>query len=487
MQNLSDEDIDKLFKQAAEQQQPKFDAADWDDMASRLNATAKRPWSNYYTWTGGLVILGVVIWLGWVIGTPETTNDALTAKSPIQTEATAMDKQSPNDLQTSSSVGSAVNPLTSKVKDEVKIHSTSSESNVSLSSTKTVSENASRNIDNELSTSIKKSAPRIGNVEDKRSGPALSSIGHTDGVDKSFKSQENNMGKCSDVSNNENPDRNQTNTFVALNTRSAIPVQKEEETLTTSQINLEGEEDTNIGNASVHQTAGESSIKTAIDSVDRITIQEEKINRKDEKTDQKDSVTRKSFLSRLAVKVSVAPDFSSDQFKTTDKMGLNYGLVVEYFLIDKLSVSAGALWSRKYYSAEDLEYNNDQIDRVYGDCRMWDIPMNVNYYFAPSKNVSFFASAGLSSYLMKEENYDFEIDTNYGPQTYSKKITNENNEWFKMLNVSIGLQKQINTRLGVQVEPFMKVPLAGVGEGNISLASFGSFFSLRYHFLSKLK
>ncbi len=486
MQNLSDEDIDKLFKQAAEQQQPKFDSADWDDMASRLNAAAKRPWSNYYTWTGGLVILGVVIWLGWMIGTSETTNEELISKSTLQTEATVLGKQSTNDFQASSSVGSAVNSSTLKVKDEVKIHSASSESNVSLSSTKTVSENAGRIIDNEVTSAIKESTSSVDNVSNTHPGPPLSSTTYANVADKSLKSQENNMEKSNDMSINATPDSNQTNAFVALNTRSSIPVQNEEEILTTSQINP-GKEGTSIGNGSVHQAAGEPNIKTASDSADRITIQEEKINRKDETSDQKDSVTRKSFLSRLAVKVTVAPDFSSDQFKTTDKMGLNYGLVVEYFLIDKLSVSAGAIWSRKYYSSENLEYNNHLVDRVYGDCRMWDIPVNVNYYFAPSKNVSFFASAGLSSYLMKEENYDFEIDTNYGPQTYSKKITNENNEWFKTLNVSIGLQKQINTRLVVQVEPFMKVPLAGVGEGNISLASFGSFFSLRYHFLSKLK
>ena len=486
MQNLSDDDIDKLFKQAAEQQQPKFDAADWDDMTNRLDAAAKRPWSNYYTWTGGLIVLGVVIWLGWMIGTSRITDDALTAKYPIQTEATTIVKQSTNDLQTSSSVRIAVNPSTSKDMDEVKMHSISSESNVSLISAKTVSENAKRIVDTEVTSSIKKSTSSVGKVADTRSILTLSSTSIANDVDKSFNSQENSLGKSDDVSSNANLESNQTTTSVALNTRNAIPVQKEEEPLTTSQINPE-DEDSNRGNVSVHQTAGEHNIKTVIDSVDEITIQEEKINKREEKTDQKDSVARKSILARFAIKATVAPDFSSDRFKTTDKMGLNYGLIVEYFLIEKFSVSTGALWSRKFYSAEDVEYSGYHADRAYGDCRMWDIPLNLNYYFTPSKSYSFFASAGLSSYLMNEENYDFEVDTNQGTNTYPKKYVNENKEWFKTLNVSVGLQKQINTRLVIQVEPFMKVPLAGVGEGNISLASFGSFFSLRYHFLSKLK
>ncbi|MEO7989563.1 MAG: hypothetical protein ABI663_08490 [Chryseolinea sp.] len=484
MQNLSDEDIDKIFKQAAEQQQAKFDSADWDDMTSRLDAAAKRPWSNYYTWTGGLVVLGVVIWLGWMISTPVTTKDAQTSKSSLQTEATIMDKQSANDFQASSSARKAVNPQTLKEKDEVEIHSTSSESNVSHLLTETISDKAKHISENQPTSSIEKLSPSASNVAANHSVSTMSSHAQVNSA-KSIGSQKNSIGTGSELSLDKNQESNHLGVSHALNTESATSIQKEEVTLSNSQTD-QGGEGTNVGNANEHQTAGEGKIKTAIDSADRITIQEEK-TKLEEKTDQKDSVTRKSVLSRFAIKATVAPDFSSDRFKTTDKMGLNYGLIVEYFLIDKFSVSAGALWSRKFYSAKDVEYSGYHADRAYGDCRMWDIPLNVNYYFSPSKSYSFFASAGLSSYLMNEENYDFEVDTNQGTNTYPKKYVNENKEWFKTLNVSVGLQKQINTRLVIQVEPFMKVPLAGVGEGNISLASFGSFFSVRYHFLSKLK
>jgi hypothetical protein len=88
---------------------------------------------------------------------------------------------------------------------------------------------------------------------------------------------------------------------------------------------------------------------------------------------------------------------------------------------------------------------------------------------------------------MNEENYDYEVDTNYGTKTYYSQVTKENKEWFKTLNVSVGLQKQVSSRFAIQVEPFVKVPLSGVGEGNISLASFGGFFSVRYNFLTLKK
>jgi hypothetical protein len=247
-----------------------------------------------------------------------------------------------------------------------------------------------------------------------------------------------------------------------------------------TDINLKSEQNLNQhGSIRNDQT----SLFIVTDSVERIVDEsEDALEDKNSKNDLTDSTSKQSVFSRIAIRATIAPDFSSEQFNSTDKMGYNYGVMVEYFLNRNFSVTTGALWSRKYYSAVDVEYNGYHADRAYGDCRMWDIPLNVNYYLTPSRQYSFFASAGFSSYLMNEENYDYEVDTNYGTRSYTSQVIKENNEWFKILNVSVGLQKQIGSRFAIQIEPFVKVPLAGVGEGNISLASFGGFFSVRYNF-----
>jgi hypothetical protein len=137
------------------------------------------------------------------------------------------------------------------------------------------------------------------------------------------------------------------------------------------------------------------------------------------------------------------------------------------------------LHAAQYFNFVDLE-----ID---GDCQMWDIPLNVNYYFSPAKNYSLFISGGFSSYLMSEENYSFQVTTpgylGDETQTYSQQVKGENQEWFKMVNISLGVQRRINRNFSLQVEPFVKIPLAEVGSANIALSSFGTYLSLRYNFL----
>jgi hypothetical protein len=488
MQNLSDEDIDKLFKQAADQQLPKFDPADWADMTSRLDAVAKRPWSNYYTWTGGLVILIVVIWIGWTISMPKTMSNTQTAHATLQTEVIPKAKKLSHAFQAGSSVEHAVNSSTLNGKDKVETQSTSNEKKVSLSSTnstRSVSEKAEHVADVPLTSLMKKPGSSGNAITAQPSVSTMLSFSEVKDVNTILESQKNANVTDGDIWNDADQKNNVTHTLGALNNGSVTPIQNEEAILSTSQINQEAEI-TNAANIPENRNLGIDNFKKIIDSVNSVAVQQEKVSMEAVKTNRQDSVMKKSILSRFAIKATVAPDFSSDRFKTFDKMGWNYGLIVEYFFIEKLSLSAGVLWSRKFYSARDVAYSGYRADRASGDCRMWDIPLNVKYYFMPSKKYSFFASAGVSSYLMKEENYVFEVDTNQGTNTYSKQIVNENKEWFKTLNVSFGMQKKINTRIAIQVEPFMKVPLAGVGEGNISLASFGSFFSVRYRFLSNL-
>lgn len=185
----------------------------------------------------------------------------------------------------------------------------------------------------------------------------------------------------------------------------------------------------------------------------------------------------------LALKVLISPDFSTVGFSSSDKPGWNYGVLAEYYFTKHWSVASGIIRSRKIYSATDAEYNGYNADNVAGDCRMWDIPLNVYYHFSSGNRWSFYSGLGFSSYLMSKEKYVYTVDTYYGPTQYDLEVNGKNNEWFKMLNISIGIEKQIDSHFAFQFEPFLKAPLAGVGEGDVSLASLGAFISLKYQFI----
>lgn len=185
---------------------------------------------------------------------------------------------------------------------------------------------------------------------------------------------------------------------------------------------------------------------------------------------------------KLGIKLAVSPDYSSVRFTAVNGTGTNYGVLAEYHLTPHWSVIAGGIWSRKIYSATDVEYNGHRVARADGDCRILDIPLNVNYIFKPDRKFSFYTSVGFSTYIMNEEDYVFHVDSGYGSASYSTNVRGKNNELFSIVNVSVGAQKKITDRWSIQLEPFVKVPVKGIGEGDLSLNTLGAFFHLKYSF-----
>jgi hypothetical protein len=96
-----------------------------------------------------------------------------------------------------------------------------------------------------------------------------------------------------------------------------------------------------------------------------------------------------------------------------------------------------------------------------------------------------FAGAGLSSLLMKREQYTYNYDPVYGRPvpSYDIEVANGSRHFLKVLNLSAGYERLLGPRWAVQAEAFAKLPLAGVGYGAVRLRSAGVFFSLRYGLL----
>jgi hypothetical protein len=196
----------------------------------------------------------------------------------------------------------------------------------------------------------------------------------------------------------------------------------------------------------------------------------------------------------LSIRLVVAPDLSTIGLKNFSRPGTNFGVMLEYRLASRWSVQAGIIQSTKVYRAQASEYNPQakwMIDplSVDGRCNMLDIPVNVRYDFAlrprtdgrlPSR---WFMSGGVTSYIIKQEDYTFNYADPYNPHIYPNMREwsgSSGNFGFSQLNLSVGYERAFNRRLSWQVEPFIKAPLRGVGNYGINLLSTGAFFSIRY-------
>src|SRR5690606_40671317 len=142
--------------------------------------------------------------------------------------------------------------------------------------------------------------------------------------------------------------------------------------------------------------------------------------------------------------------------------------------------SAGALYAKKLYQSNLANYRpGNPVYSQYtplsvdADCDVLDIPVNINVDILRQRQTTWFASTGISSYLMLKETYDY----TYPPHQYGdlKQLTlrNQNRHVLGIGNLSVGYRRQLGGAVNLTVQPFVKVPLTGIGNGKIRLYSSG--------------
>jgi hypothetical protein len=174
-------------------------------------------------------------------------------------------------------------------------------------------------------------------------------------------------------------------------------------------------------------------------------------------------------------------DLSFVKYQKMQPLGYNIGLLAGY-KFKKLSIESGLLFVKKnYYS--DGEYfdkskipyfNNAKILTVDGYCRMFEIPLNIKYDFITKKRHAFFATAGLSSYLMNKEFYNYDYIRDGEWHNSSRTYMHSTQDWFSVLNLSAGYELRTGSKTSIRIEPYYKAPLGGVGTGSLPISSAGN-------------
>ncbi|HQW93603.1 MAG TPA: hypothetical protein PKY28_10910, partial [Ferruginibacter sp.] len=70
---------------------------------------------------------------------------------------------------------------------------------------------------------------------------------------------------------------------------------------------------------------------------------------------------------------------------------------------------------------------------------------------------------------------------------YERTIKDENRHYFSVLTLSGGYQHKFNGWLSLQAEPFVKLPLGGVGFGKVKLNSSGLLLTVTVKPFTKKK
>jgi len=211
-----------------------------------------------------------------------------------------------------------------------------------------------------------------------------------------------------------------------------------------------------------------------------------------------------AYRPQYTLSVIAAPDLNGVNSFAQSKVGTNIGLTFAVGLSRKLTVTTGALYSVKPYATNFNNYRNGvkwpvSPQAVTADCRMFDIPLNVSYqvYHRNQNKLSF--GTGLSSYLMLHESYKFEYGTSGGTGIYNSSSTssatgpstinvaNPGKYFFGVVNLNATYEHQINSKVGISIQPYMKIPLSNIGYSQVKLQSTGVAVGLSWNLNSLTK
>ena len=206
---------------------------------------------------------------------------------------------------------------------------------------------------------------------------------------------------------------------------------------------------------------------------------------KEDEAKKKKDQKRKTSVRGFVFSLSAGPDISAAGLDDVGKVQPVYGVGLGYRLSEKFTLRTGMYVASKIYTASPSDYkpeytppNFNYLQKVDADCRVYEIPVTLAYQWGKGKH-QWFTAAGVSSYLMKRETYDYLYKYPSG-QTYSyrRTIDNENRHFLSAISLSGGYTRKLNNTFSVSAEPYIKIPVSGVGWGNINLQSGGVLFSI---------
>lgn len=180
--------------------------------------------------------------------------------------------------------------------------------------------------------------------------------------------------------------------------------------------------------------------------------------------------------------IIASPDISTIKMQRVNKVGYGAGIILGYRISRSFAVETGLLYDHKNYYSEGSYFDKSKIPyiqnwkilNVDGYCNMYEIPVNVRYFIKNGENTSWYANAGLSSYLMKKEDYAYKYMTYSGDlKSSSWAYKNATQNWFSIIHVGVGLEHNLGAIGKLRVEPYLKIPAKGLGIGDLPITSMG--------------
>jgi hypothetical protein len=181
--------------------------------------------------------------------------------------------------------------------------------------------------------------------------------------------------------------------------------------------------------------------------------------------------------------VAAAIDYSNVKSSSVNEAGYAAGVIAGYIFNRAIEIETGLILNKRNYFSEGRYFNMEKVRDVMPPdmhiislnttSSVVEIPLKIKYNFIRSAKSTVFATTGMSSYLITSQKNDYNVSMNgVGEQLTAMYHKNE----FLLpavINMSAGYNYIFSNDLNIRVEPFLKIPLKGMGIGNLPVTSAG--------------
>ncbi len=186
-----------------------------------------------------------------------------------------------------------------------------------------------------------------------------------------------------------------------------------------------------------------------------------------------------------------ATDKSSINFEASKGLGYSMALVLGYQFSKRFSIETGIHIEKKEYYTKGEHFDKSILPAtgnilwIESENKLIEIPVSLKTDFLNNQKHQLFGSFGISSFLVNNESYEYEEEINGVIQSEYVEFTKNTSNLFATVNMSFGYEYKFKNRFRLRVEPYLNLPLSGIGKSKEPVLSKGIYFGLLYNFHKK--
>lgn len=175
--------------------------------------------------------------------------------------------------------------------------------------------------------------------------------------------------------------------------------------------------------------------------------------------------------------------FTTVKSQSLTRPGFDIGLVAGFQVSLRSSVEINLLYTHKYYYSDGRYFSMDKIKNdmpanmklmsVKGNSSIIDIPVKFRYNVMQKNNSAVYAAAGVSSYILVNEKNSYVTSTNGTVGSMYGNYTSTSGYFAGALNISAGYAHTLQKNNSIRVEPYVTIPLKGIGMGSLPVTTSG--------------